>query len=73
MVLLKFIIPYAYLLFHILVCSCTVGLFHTVVIFKATSHAKHQSGLTVTDVLCCLCLLVMTMSRAKVDELIDMK
>ena len=36
------------------------------------SHAKHESGLIVTDVLWSLGLLVTTVSPAKVDELIEM-
>jgi len=36
------------------------------------SHAKHESGLIVTDVLWFLCLLVTTVSPAKADELIEM-
>jgi len=35
-------------------------------------HAKHESGLIVTDVLWSLGLLVTTVSPAKVDELIEM-
>jgi len=35
-------------------------------------HAKHESGLIVTDVLWSLGLLVTTVSPAKADELIEM-